>query len=143
MRRVVSLYLPTWPTDRLRRAMGASAPSPDVPLVLVGRDGRKRRVLAADAAAQGLGLHSGMAVAKAQALVAELIVMDADAEADAQGLDRLALWALRRYMYFLSHAEAAAILQVKESTVSWRLHDIRKQLQLLQQQPDGGWEFSL
>lgn len=43
----------------------------------------------------------------------------------------------------LSHAEAAAILQVKESTVSWRLHDIRKQLQLLQQQPDGGWEFSL
>ena len=77
--------------------MGASAPSPDVPLVLVGRDGRKRRVLAADAAAQGLGLHSGMAVAKAQALVAELIVMDADAEADAQGLDRLALWALRRY----------------------------------------------
>lgn len=43
----------------------------------------------------------------------------------------------------LSHAEAAAILQVKESTVSWRLHEIRKQLQLLQQQSDGGWEFSL
>jgi len=43
----------------------------------------------------------------------------------------------------LSHAEAAAILQLKESTVSWRLHEIRKQLQLLQQQPDGGWEFSL
>lgn len=43
----------------------------------------------------------------------------------------------------LSHAEAAAILQVKESTVSWRLHDIRKQLQLLQQQPDGSWEPSL
>jgi RNA polymerase sigma-70 factor (ECF subfamily) len=43
----------------------------------------------------------------------------------------------------LSHAEAAAILQLKESTVSWRLHEIRKQLQLLQQQSDGGWEFSL
>ena len=43
----------------------------------------------------------------------------------------------------LSHAEAAAILQVKESTVSWRLHDMRKQLQLLQQQPDGSWEPSL
>jgi len=28
----------------------------------------------------------------------------------------------------LSHAEAAAILQVKESTVSWRLHEIRKRL---------------
>jgi RNA polymerase sigma-70 factor (ECF subfamily) len=43
----------------------------------------------------------------------------------------------------LSHAEAAAILQLKESTVSWRLHEIRKQLQLLQQQPDGSWELSL
>lgn len=43
----------------------------------------------------------------------------------------------------LSHAEAAAILQLKESTVSWRLHEIRKQLQLLQQQSDGSWELSL
>ena len=43
----------------------------------------------------------------------------------------------------LSHAEAAAILQLKESTVSWRLHEIRKQLQLLQQQPDGSWEASV
>lgn len=43
----------------------------------------------------------------------------------------------------LNHAEAAAILQVKESTVSWRLHEIRKQLQLLQQQPDGSWEASV
>lgn len=43
----------------------------------------------------------------------------------------------------MSHAEAAAILQLKESTVSWRLHEIRKHLQLLQQQRDGGWEFSL
>ncbi|WP_313045183.1 DUF6504 family protein [Brevundimonas sp.] len=77
--------------------MGASAPPPDAPLVLVGRDGRKRMVLAADAAAQGLGLHPGMAVAKAQALVAELTVMDADRDADDLALDRLALWALRRY----------------------------------------------
>lgn len=43
----------------------------------------------------------------------------------------------------MSHAEAAAILQLKESTVSWRLHEIRKQLQLRQQQPDGSWELSL
>ena len=39
----------------------------------------------------------------------------------------------------LSHAEAAEVLQVKESTVSWRLHEIRKQLQRLQQ-ADGSWE---
>ncbi|CAA0095847.1 ECF RNA polymerase sigma-E factor [Halioglobus japonicus] len=28
----------------------------------------------------------------------------------------------------MTHAEAAAILEVKESTVSWRLHEIRKRL---------------
>lgn len=42
----------------------------------------------------------------------------------------------------LSHAEAADVLQVKESTVSWRLHEIRKQLQRLQQ-ADGSWEVSV
>lgn len=40
----------------------------------------------------------------------------------------------------LSHAEAAEILEVKESTVSWRLHEIRKQLQLLQNTQPGSWE---
>jgi RNA polymerase sigma-70 factor, ECF subfamily len=51
--------------------------------------------------------------------------------------------ALLVYAEGLTHAEAADILQLKESTVSWRLHEIRKQLQLLQQQPDGSWEASL
>lgn len=31
----------------------------------------------------------------------------------------------------LTHAEAATILSIKESTVSWRLHEIRKQLHFL------------
>jgi protein ImuB len=37
-----------------------------------------------------------MAVTKAQALVPGLVVLDADPAADAEGLDRLALWALQR-----------------------------------------------
>src|SRR5512132_3484146 len=72
MKRVVSLFLPTWPTDRLRRAMGAAAPPLEVPLVLIGRDGRRRVVLAADEAAQRLGLRPGMATTRAHALVAGL-----------------------------------------------------------------------
>ncbi len=31
----------------------------------------------------------------------------------------------------LSHAEAAAILMIKESTVSWRMHELRKKLKQL------------
>ena len=48
MPRVISLFLPTLSTDRVRRK--TAAPPPETPLVLVGRDGRRRGVLAADAA---------------------------------------------------------------------------------------------
>lgn len=51
---------------------------------------------AVDPSAQSLGLRPGMPVAKAQAIVPGLIVMDADRQADADGLRRLALWALQR-----------------------------------------------
>jgi protein ImuB len=95
MRRVVSLFLPAWPTDRVRKQLGSAAPPVDAPLVLAGREGRRRVVLAADAAAQRAGLSPGMAVTKARILVQDLIVMKADPAADAVALDRLAVWALR------------------------------------------------
>jgi protein ImuB len=94
MRRVVSLFLPTWSTDRVRRQLGRAAPPVDAPLILAGREGRRRVVLAADAAAQRAGLQAGMAATKAHILVQDLIVMKADPPADA-ALDRLAVWALR------------------------------------------------
>ena len=97
MRRVVSLYLPTWSTDRLRRTLGDAAPPADAPLVLVGRDGRRRLVLAADMAARRAGLREGTPATRAQALVPGLIVRDAEPAADAAALERLALWALQRY----------------------------------------------
>src|SRR5450631_1317809 len=97
MARVVSLFFPTWSTDRLRRTLGAAAPPVDMPLVLTGLDGRRRVVLALDVAAKRVGLRLGMPATKAQALVPGLIVRDADPAADAKALDRLALWALQRY----------------------------------------------
>ncbi len=65
--------------------------------MLVGRDGRRRVVLAADRAAKLAGLSVGMAASQAQAMVPRLIVQEADPAGDAQALERLALWALRRY----------------------------------------------
>ena len=97
MRRVVSLYLPSWPTDRLRRKLGHAAPPPEVPLVLIGRAGPRRVVTAADAAARAAGLHAGMAATQAHALVPGLVTAAADAREDAAALGRLALWAYRRY----------------------------------------------
>ncbi len=97
MARVISVFLPTWPVDRLRRKTGDTAPPVEAPLVLVGRDRNRRIVTAADSAAQALGLRVGMPVAKAQALVPGLAFEQADPKADAESLERLALWILQRF----------------------------------------------
>ena len=97
MKRVVSLFLPTWPAARLFRKLGSGAPSPDTPVVLVGREGSRRMVLAVNAAARALGLHSGMSATQAQALLPNLATFEAEPKEDEAGLGRMAMWALRRY----------------------------------------------
>lgn len=96
MRRVVSVFLPLWPVDRLRRQVGEAALSPDGPLVLADRVGSRRLVTAACAVAKELGLSVGMPVSKAQAMVLDLQVLPHDSAADAASLERLALWVLQR-----------------------------------------------
>jgi protein ImuB len=93
MPRVVSLFLPTWSTDRWRRKRGS--PPPDTPLVMVGHEGNRRVVVAADAAARAAGVHVGMPATKAQALVPGLVIQNADPDDDGKALERLAAWALR------------------------------------------------
>lgn len=63
--------------------------------MLVGSDGRRRAVLAADIAAQRAGLSVGMPATKAQVLVPGVTMADADPQGDAETLERLAYWALR------------------------------------------------
>lgn len=81
----------------MRRRLGADAPSPEHPLILTGRIGRKRVVTACNAAAASSGARVGMAATQAQALIPGLDVRDADPHGDAEALDRLALWAMHRY----------------------------------------------
>lgn len=69
----------------------------DKPLVVISRSGAKRWVSAADVAARKSGLRVEMPASKAQAVVADLVMIDADPAADAAALERLALWALRQY----------------------------------------------
>ena len=38
MARVISVFLPMWPIDRLRRQAGDAAPPAELPLVLAGRN---------------------------------------------------------------------------------------------------------
>src|SRR5579859_5150271 len=97
MRRVVSVFLPSWPTDRLRKTLKAAAPSTDRPFATALHDGRRRIVAAVDTAARAEGLAPGMALAHARILVPEVFVEDADPKADLAGLHRLAVWCQRHY----------------------------------------------
>jgi protein ImuB len=65
MRRVVSLFLPSWATDRLRRRNGG-LPQPEVPLITAMQDGNQRVIAAVDEAARRLKLRPGMTIAHAQ-----------------------------------------------------------------------------
>lgn len=92
MRRVVSLYLPTWPTDRIRRHGGK--PPSDEPLVTVETQGSRRLIGAVDPAAQALGLRVGQTVAHGQALVPNLHIVEAVPEQDEAALIELARWCI-------------------------------------------------
>jgi protein ImuB len=93
MRRVVSLFLPRWPTDRWRRKNCALPP--DSPLVMAARQGQQRMLTSADQAAERAGLARGMTVTHAQSLVASVTVVEATPEEDAKALTKLALWCTR------------------------------------------------
>jgi len=89
-RRILALWFPRLPTDRLsRRRKGA----PDeAPLVVSIRSGNARILYAVDARAAALKLHPGMALASARAMVRALDVVEADPAADAKLLGQIADW---------------------------------------------------
>lgn len=94
MRRVISLFLPRWSSDRLRRK------SPDIaarakPLVTAIMQGQRRVLASVDEAAERLGLSCGMTVTHAQSLVPDLCIIDATPEEDEDALLRLSLWCVR------------------------------------------------
>ncbi|MGL4314810.1 MAG: Y-family DNA polymerase [Sphingomonas sp.] len=88
-RRFLAIWLPHLPTDRLVRAQPFAAQG-DAPLALVEKQRGAMRLVACDAAAQGLGLHPGMMLADARAQIPALAVADADPVADQHWLDRIA-----------------------------------------------------
>ena len=87
----MSLWLPRFATDRLRRDR-----TPDRrPTVTVMQDRGGHRLAAVDLAAARAGLAPGMPLADARAMVPNLETAPADPAGDARGLERLALWAGR------------------------------------------------
>jgi protein ImuB len=99
MPRILSLWLPRWPTDRRMRtrSQGRTPPDPPgAPLVLAERRGNRLEIAAVSAAAEALGLSAGEPLASARARIPTLLVETLDAAGDRRALDRLARWAQAR-----------------------------------------------
>ena len=84
------MYLPHWPTDRLRRRNDL-----DRPLVLTLPGSGGLRIAAVDARAAAEGLRPGQRLADARALVPVFCALEADLAADTEALGHLADWCSR------------------------------------------------
>jgi protein ImuB len=89
-RRYLAIWLRFWAADRWRRAHAT-----DRPFVLAETVGPRREVRAADPRALACGIAPGQGVADAQALLPDLLVLQADLAGDLAALYRLAEWATR------------------------------------------------
>lgn len=88
-KRVVSVWLPLLPTERLRRS--GSAP-PAEQAFATAAPGNVRRIVAVDGAARRAGIKPGMSVADALAVRPGLVLVPADEAADRALVERLADW---------------------------------------------------
>ena len=88
-RRIVSIWLPRLPTDRLRRKNSAA---PDKPLVVSIKNDNALRIYATDRRAARLGLKTGMPLADARAMIPVLEVIEADQPGDHALLEKIADW---------------------------------------------------
>jgi protein ImuB len=112
MRRVISLYLPHWPSDRLRR-MRREVAARDKPLVTAMVQGQRRILASVDEAAVRVGLSVGMTATHAQSRIPDLTASEATPEEDEAALFRLALW--MHQIFAVGDAKSAG----------WRVHRCR------------------
>lgn len=89
----MSLWLNRLSTDRVARQ--AHEDYHEQPLVIAGKRNAAERVIAANDAAANLGLHPGLALAKARDRFPDIIVAEEDATADANLLESIAAWCER------------------------------------------------
>jgi protein ImuB len=92
-RRILSLWLPRLPIDRIKRQRAHHSAAPDNhPSIVVAKQNNALQIFALDDAAATLGLEVGLPLANARAICPELKVFDADEAADALALNAIASW---------------------------------------------------
>ncbi|WP_244396185.1 DNA polymerase Y family protein [Afipia carboxidovorans] len=100
-RRILSLWFPRLPTDRIKRQhlqggwSRSSAPDDAFfrkPWVVADKRNNALQIIAVNDAAVAVGLEIGMPLANARAICPDIDVFDADAAADTQALVHIADW---------------------------------------------------
>jgi protein ImuB len=92
-RRILSLWLPRLPIDRIKRQLaGSNAALDNAPSIVVAKQNNALQIYALDDAAARLGLEVGLPLANARAICPHLKVFDADEVADAKLLNDIADW---------------------------------------------------
>src|SRR6195256_3635426 len=91
-RRILSLWLPRLPTDRIKRQLCRDDGSREEPSIVVAKQNNALQISALDDAAAHLGLEIGLPLANARAICPQLQVFDADEVADAKTLNDIADW---------------------------------------------------
>ena len=95
MSRMVSVWLPALPIERLKRERQGKPFPVDRAFALVGSEDRGLVLTALNAAAMRAGLYSGLGLADARALCPQLLTAPAEPEKDAACLLALARWSGR------------------------------------------------
>src|SRR6266702_1837750 len=92
-RRILSLWLPRLPIDRIKRQLsGTNVELGNTPSVVVAKQSNALVIHALDDVAARSGLDIGLPLANARAICPELTVFDADPVADAKTLNDIADW---------------------------------------------------
>src|SRR4051794_17191079 len=91
-RRILSLWLPRLPTDRIKRRRSRNAAPVDRPCIVVAKQNNALQISAVNDNAARLGLDAGLPLANARAICPDVEVFDADPAADAQALNAIADW---------------------------------------------------
>ena len=112
-RRILCLWFPFLPLDRLARDEGAAdAAAARGPRVVFAHEGRTARLVAVDGRAQAAGLSPGMTLADARAIEPALDAVARDSEADRRFLLRIARWAGSRAPHVALDGEDGLLLDV-------------------------------
>jgi len=121
MRRIMYLFLPRWPIDRLRLSLrkGCAAPADETPFATVTDIAGRRLLAAVNPAAAVAGLAPGLPLADALSFVPRLATAVAQPAKDGAALRQLAEWCARYSPWTAPDCTDGVLIEVTGSAHLW------------------------